>query len=427
MNPLFADEPAGTHSPGTEGYLLSRKKGALNPAADLIRSKIDALYAHEPNARKEAAEAVQAPAPRSTHQQFMYQLSTSGKSLADIQTDWHNYYVALSDDDKRQVWQEFYATNARTPSSYTRYVQQQAITTEQHPPHKDTETPHHAKATVGIAYEPTTVPVSGTRNLASIKKRVLKKVRSQQKAQLKAKHHLQSLMFGLGVGGITIVIFLFSFFNEMVIAPFIQPGSHASATPIILDNNGIAPSSLPEVIVPKINLQLPVIYGSQSINEADVQSALEDGIFHYPTTSLPGQQGNAAYFGHSSNNIFNKGKYKFAFALLHELEPGDIFYLTQDSKLYTYKVFDKRVVEPTDTWVLNPVEGKTATATLITCDPPGTSAHRLIVWGEQVSPSPTGDAPAPAPATPATNVTNTELPGNAPSLWSRVWHWATPW
>src|SRR6476646_5230743 len=134
MNPLFPDEPAAAGSKD-DSYLLSRggkhleprhKSSDDNPAADLIRQKIDALYAHEPNAGQELQEVKAEEHPRSKHQQFMYDLSTSGSSLADIQTAWHNYYVALPDEEKHQVWREFYAANARTPSAYGRFVQQKA-------------------------------------------------------------------------------------------------------------------------------------------------------------------------------------------------------------------------------------------------------------------------------------------------------------
>jgi LPXTG-site transpeptidase (sortase) family protein len=260
--------------------------------------------------------------------------------------------------------------------------------------------------------------------MASIKRQVLDRVRASNSAQIKAKQHLQSLAVGLGVGSIVLIIFLFGLFNEIIVAPFIRPSSsHANATPIILSTDGLAPNATPEVIVPKINVQLPVIYGSQSIKEEDIQTALNDGIYHYPTTALPGQQGNAAYFGHSSNNILNKGKYKFAFVLLHELEPGDIFYLTRDQKVYTYRVYDKKVVEPDETWVLGPVAGKPATATLITCDPPGTSLHRLVVWGEQISPDPTANTVA---ATPAEALQTVPLPGNGPSAWTKVVRFINP-
>jgi LPXTG-site transpeptidase (sortase) family protein len=439
MNPLFPDEPdkaSGAPAPGAHDYLLPRsdprrierpgesRDRSANPAVDLIRRKIDNLYQDEPSARMEAREAEAAPAPRSKHQQFMHELSSSGKSLAEIQTAWHQYYASLPDYEKHAVWQEFYAANNRQPSAYTQYTQAEQAAPRPRP--ILTEHPRTRPQVTVAEQQPILVHAKENRKLAAIKKHVRKKVaqrvRIQSQSALKAKQHAQSLLFGLGLGALVLVVFLFGLFNEMIIAPFIQPGSHAQATPIILNENSVAPTSTPEVIVPKINVEIPVIYNNQSVNEEDIQDSLQEGVFHYPTTSLPGQQGNAAYFGHSSNNIFNKGKYKFAFVLLHELEPGDIFYLTKDSKVYTYKVFAKKIVNPSDTWVLNPVEGKASTATLITCDPPGTSLHRLVVWGEQISPDPAGNPTATVPS-----AQPKQLTGNGPTLLGRFWHWATPW
>ncbi|HSX29210.1 MAG TPA: class D sortase [Candidatus Saccharimonadales bacterium] len=417
MNPLFADDEDKARR--ERSYILppnrmrrierdgTRSNTYVNPAAAFIRRKIDALYEDEPNARRELAEA-EAARHRSKHQTFMHQLSNSGRPLAEIQQAWHAYYQALSDTEKREVWQEFYTANQQTQHNKQTHTQvvTQATPTQ---PTTHTNTPYNTNALAPMPPR--------HRSVAAIKKRVLKQVRERSATELKAKQHIQSLAVGLGLGALVLFITLFGLFNEIVIAPFIRPTSTANATPIILSTDGVAPNATPEVIVPKINVQLPVIYGSQSIKEEDVQNLLNDGIFHYPTTALPGQQGNAAYFGHSSNNILNKGRYKFAFVLLHELEPGDIFYLTKDKKVYTYRVYEKRVVEPSDTWVLNPVAGKSATATLITCDPPGTSLHRLVVWGEQISPDPTGNATAP---TPSASLQSTPLPGNGPSAWSKL-------
>src|ERR1019366_3932776 len=76
-------------------------------AADVIRQKVARVFADEPAAEPELAEA-ESVSKRSKHQQFMYKLGTSGQDLAAIQTKWHDYYQGLSDDEKRQVWQEFY-------------------------------------------------------------------------------------------------------------------------------------------------------------------------------------------------------------------------------------------------------------------------------------------------------------------------------
>jgi LPXTG-site transpeptidase (sortase) family protein len=426
MNPLFPDEPAKDDQHGVH-YLLPRADNRIepagtstNPAADLIRSKIEALYLKEPNARQEAAEVEHLRPLRSKHQEFMHRLTTSGMSLAEIQSAWHTYYNQLSDTDKREVWQEFYAANAQRRSTEPAAAQAQ----EQPPLAPKT---HEAHPQVVISHhEPPAAPTQTTdrRSIATIKKQVLKRVRAQSKAREKAHQHLQSLAFGLGLGALVLLIFLFGLFNEMVIAPFIKPSSLVDATPIILSTDSPAPSEAPEVIIPKINVQIPIIYGGNSLAEKDIQTALNDGVFHYPTTAAPGQNGNAAYFGHSSNNIFNKGKYKFAFVRLHELEPGDIFYLTYEKKVYTYKVYTKKIVNPDETWVLGPVAGKTATAALITCDPPGTTLHRLVVWGEQISPDANGNTVA---AQPSQALQKQDLPGKGPSAWSRFWSWVTPW
>lgn len=266
------------------------------------------------------------------------------------------------------------------------------------------------------------MPHSDRRSAKRIRKQIVNRVLTNSQ-QEKAKQHFKSLLFGISTGLIVLVVFLFGFFNEVIIAPFIQPSRHVSATPIIINSDSFTADDTPEVIIPKINVQIPIVYDNANVDEATIQKNLEDGVIHYATTVTPGQQGNAAFFGHSSNNIFNKGKYKFAFVLLHEMVPGDIFYLTYNKTIYTYRVFDKKVVAPSEVSVLNNVPGKGATATLITCDPPGTSNNRLVVWGEQISPDPSGaTAPADPTTTPSSQIP-TELPSNGPTAWSRFWHW----
>ena len=369
-------------------------------AADLIRGRLENIYAAEPSAKKEVAEA-KASGHRTKHQDFMYKLSTSGKSLAEIQTAWHNYYVGLPDDEKHQVWHEFYSAHKQQ----SHYAQATAHQTAPEPkPERPLPAPpkHHR---------------NDTRSVAELKRQINHK--AGQRGRLKAKHHFQSLLFGLSMGSLVLVVLLFSFFNDRIIAPFITPSRHVSSTPIIIDPNSTAVGPESKIIIPKINVEIPVDYNESSIDEKAVDSSLENGILHYPTTVSPGELGNAAFFGHSSNNIFNKGKYKFAFVLLKRLENGDLFYLTKGGKRYTYQVYDKKIVKPTEVSVLGNTD-KPATATLITCDPPGTSINRLVVYGQQISPSPSTNV---ASSVKAYSTTPTILPSNAPSLWSRLTSW----
>ena len=378
-------------------------------AADIIREKVARIYGEEPDTAEELIEAENTP-KRSKHQQFMYDLGTSGKTLAEIQTEWHNYYQDLPANEKHQVWQEFYASQSAITGQPARHdgsaPNQQALSK-----HKQQAARSKRPKTAGKPPK-----LRDARNVKEIQAAIKETVSAGGK--LEAKHHFQSLLFGLGMGLIVVIIFLFGFFNEVVIAPFIQPGRTAADTPLIVNSTSVAPTANPEVIIPKINVEIPVNYSETSTNESTIENALQDGVVHYPTTSVPGQAGNAAFFGHSSNNIFNKGKYKFAFVLLHTLIPGDTFYLTYNSKVYVYKVITRSIVDPSDVGVLNPVAGQAATVTLITCDPPGTSLHRLIVVGQQISPDPSGNTQS--ASTTASTTQPAALPGNGPTLWGRL-------
>lgn len=400
--------------PGQTGRDDTTKPGgqvSASPAADLIRQKISALYTDEPNTKEELAEAEASAGHLSKHQRYMQDLSQSGKSLADIQTAWHQYYLNLPDHEKHKVWQEFYAEHAKANRKGRQEDQPEAV---QH----QAEQPHKPSLPAKAAHIPHTR--SDPRSVADIKRQLVSKVRKRERT--KRSPHVQSLLFGLGTGGVVVVLLLLSFFNERIIAPFITPSRTVSSTPIIVDPSSTVVGPEPKIIIPKINVEIPVVYDEPSIEENAVQTALERGVLHYATTPNPGELGNAVIFGHSSNNILNRGKYKFAFVLLSRLENGDTFMLQKGGKRYVYKVFKKEIVPPTDLTVLGKTN-KPATVTLITCDPPGTSINRLVVVGEQISPHPGGNIASSVKQN--TDTKPVELPSNAPSLWQRLTDWLT--
>jgi sortase A len=373
-------------------------------AADLIRKKVEAAYTHEPDAEDEAEdlEDLGKKYHHSKHQEFIYNLTNSGRPLHEVQIAWHEYYAGLPDDEKHQVWQEFYAAHAEA-------AHHPAMTHAEPAPQ-----PHH---------EVLERPAHSPRKTKTAQRLTQAKNRVKQHPVVKkstANQALHSLLFGLGIGSIVILVFMFSFFNERIIAPFIQPSRTVSNIPIIAGSGSVGPD--PEVIIPKINVEIPVVYDTAATNDTVIQKDLEQGVVHYAGTANPGQNGNLVIVGHSSNNIFNPGKYKFAFVLLHQLQPGDTFYLLKDGKRYTYQIYKRQVVSPDDVSVLGTMD-KPATATLITCDPPGTSNNRLVVTGEQIDPSPDNNTAAANQSKVTTSATI--IPGNSPSLWSRLTHWFT--
>ncbi len=420
-----------TVNPLTDPEAANRQK-----AVELARSKMSQAYGEEPNAVAAMADAEQDKMP-SRHQQFMKELSDSGMSLADIQTAWHKYYLGLSEPERKEVWAEFYDSSQHTP--YQKLFQKHVPVASRKRLENESVNPLTASpngVTVGavepmppaIPHQPKRVGKLSTTIAKSPPALKFKRSKTGQvtsrigrtvsaNGNLKLKHHLQSLMFGLGMGLLVVIVLLFGFFNEYFIAPFIQPSRKVTAAPVIVSNLSSTEAATPTVIVPKINIQIPVDFNLPSTQEKDVQNALANGAIHYPSTVLPGQNGNAAFFGHSSSNIFNNGKYKFAFVLLHELTTGDVFYITYNGKVYAYQVFAREIVPPTQVSVLNDTKGKQATAVLITCDPPGFSTNRLVVWGEQISPSIATNTTA----TPTAQSDPESITSNGPTLWTRIW------
>lgn len=82
-------------------------------ALALIRQKLAGVYGAEPSAAEEEKE-IKAVGAQSKHQRFIEQLMQSGKDLVSTQTAWHNYYQGLTDREKHEVWQEFYANHNRS-------------------------------------------------------------------------------------------------------------------------------------------------------------------------------------------------------------------------------------------------------------------------------------------------------------------------
>lgn len=109
---------------------------------------------------------------------------------------------------------------------------------------------------------------------------------------------------------------------------------------------------------------------------------LDRGVGHYPTTAMPGQIGNFAIAGHRVTH----GQ---PFSRLLDLDKGDEVVVETRDAIYTY-VIDQPArgltVSDKDTWVIDPVPGKTDVAptqalmTLTTCQDLFRSADRSIAF-----------------------------------------------
>lgn len=123
--------------------------------------------------------------------------------------------------------------------------------------------------------------------------------------------------------------------------------------------------------IPKLNLShLKVEVGGEDLSKS---------LIHYLPTSLPGQYGNVAIFGHSTlPQLYNQKDYKTVFTYLPKLDIGDTINIDMDGKQFTYEVVDMFIVKPSEVSVLDQ-QFNESFLTLVTCVPPGTYNERLIV------------------------------------------------
>jgi LPXTG-site transpeptidase (sortase) family protein len=126
---------------------------------------------------------------------------------------------------------------------------------------------------------------------------------------------------------------------------------------------------------------LPLIY-SDTLEEEKLQDLLKEGAVVLPVGKGFGEPGNMVVTAHSSGTAAF-GPYRFAFAKLSELNEGDEFKIATTKAIYTYKVFGKEIVWPTEVDKL-PHDNR-STVTLVTCWPLWTNFKRLLVHGELVN------------------------------------------
>lgn len=146
----------------------------------------------------------------------------------------------------------------------------------------------------------------------------------------------------------------------------------------------VTPTALPTtnesfLIIPKIAVKVPIVW---NIPNEETLAALENGVAHFAGTALPGQTGNVFISGHSSYYWWNEGGYKEVFALLEDINIGDRITVDYRGTIFTYEVFDKKVVKPDDLEVLDQPNDRILS--LMTCVPVGTNINRLVVIARQI-------------------------------------------
>lgn len=133
------------------------------------------------------------------------------------------------------------------------------------------------------------------------------------------------------------------------------------------------------IVIPKIKATAPIVENVNPLDSREYLAALKNGVAHAEGTASPGNVGNVYLFAHSTDAFYNVGRYNAIFFLIGHLNEGDEIYIYYRGREYKYIVYDKKVVEPTDTKYLGALTEGEKTLTLQTCYPPGTTFKRLVV------------------------------------------------
>lgn len=354
-------------------------------------------------------------------------MSVSADSWKTYHSAWQNYY--------QKYYSEYYSNAARNyiakerlKDARARAEEEEIISTLSKFSANKSEPTTSSGLSLGTTGSPNPLNPTGTDETASIRENLRRKIR--KKATDSAKKSRRHRRFVPIIAGVFVVLLvLFLQYNRLIFAPimaYVSPGN-APATEIEALDPTITQtvSADPRLIIPKLNIDVPINF---NVALSDVMSAMNHGVAHYRiagASAYPGEIGNFVITGHSAGDVYSSNPYKYIFSGLERLEEGDLIYVNYQSVRYTYKVIGKQVIEPTNVAALV-VQTDRPLITLVTCTPLGTSRYRLLITGEQISPS-YENASQPETSEEGVNIddSSSALPSNEPSFFEGIWNWLT--
>lgn len=374
-------------------------------AANVARTQLDALY----SGRTATPTPQTTPVTGKSEPIFQQSIESQNpydrtqENNADVQPEqWKQYHSA---------WQDYYQ------KYYERYYIGQAYRAQQELENSAAQ-PQNPTNTFAALPEEAATENSFSRDeaLYELRSKLVGKIQGSAIKARKSRHFIP-----IAAAGCVVLLFLFLQYNRVLIAnvqAYVSPGNVDPANIIVDPSTSLVVSPVPKLIIPKINVDVPVDYNALPDYDSQMR-AMENGVAYFGipgASSKPGQIGNTVISGHSSNDIIDQGSYKFIFARLDQLDIGDTVFLNYNSKRYTYSITKKEVVSPNQVnKLVYPLDKPVLT--LITCTPLGTSLNRLLVTAEQISPSPSEAESAPPIAA---GQASASIPGNSPTFLQRI-------
>lgn len=409
----------------------SPRSASNEAAANVVRSQIDAIYQSDPNVTM-PVNATTTSSDQSTEPlepAAMPSLSASASSQSQMtpgpgpinlqamnqQADVENPYERTHDEQRHEVqtgaWQKYHsAWQSYYQQYYERYYMSQVHETK------------HSLEMQAALHTPLREPnaeetISSDEAMYDLRSKLRAQV-GERARKIRKSRHFMPTMAAVAV----MLVFVFLQYNRVLFATvdaYISPGSLDPSTLIVDPSASGAVGPDPVLIIPKISVNVPIIWDANAASEDSLNAAMAKGVAWFDiqgASAKPGEIGNFVLSGHSSNDWLDQGDYKFIFARLDQLSEGDTIYVNYNSTRYTYVVTKKAVVQPTDVSALTAPITKPE-ITLITCTPLGTAINRLLIFADQVSPDPKSAATS---KTSTSAAKATQMPANSPTFLQRL-------
>ena len=264
----------------------------------------------------------------------------------------------------------------------------------------------------------------------NLRSRIQKIARTDRKKRARRRKFIP-LILGLT----TVLVLLFLQYNRLIFAPivaYVSPGNANGSTITEIDPTiSVAVSPNPTLLIPKLNIDVPIVFGIDATDTNAVMAAMNsDGVVHFRiagASAYPGEFGNLVITGHSAGDVYSNNQYKFIFSGLERLAVDDKVYVDFNGVRYTYSVKETKIIDPKSVTDLQLGTDKPR-LTLVTCWPLGTSEKRLIVIADQINPTPTLNPTEPTPEstpTPEPTTSSETLPENEATFFDGLWSWLT--
>lgn len=118
--------------------------------------------------------------------------------------------------------------------------------------------------------------------------------------------------------------------------------------------------------------------------DSDAPQALDQGVAHVPETSMPWDEGPQRNVYLAAHRLGYEGTgSRLLFYELDRLGRGDEVILEGRGRTYRYRVTEKLMVDPTDSWVMGQVRDRDMVS-LQTCTPIPTFEKRLVIRADRI-------------------------------------------